>query len=53
MFTDDESVKFLSEEGPKSKLANAKKLSDVNVADYAAIFYVGGCVLRLEHTVKF
>jgi putative intracellular protease/amidase len=25
-----------------SKLNNAKKLSDVNVADYDAIFYVGG-----------
>lgn len=25
-----------------SKLNNAKKLSDINVADYDAVFYVGG-----------
>jgi len=42
MFTDDESVKFLKDETVTKKLAQAKKLSDVNVADYAAIFYVGG-----------
>jgi len=26
----------------QSKLANAKKLSDVNVKDYDAIFFIGG-----------
>ncbi|RDX53616.1 class I glutamine amidotransferase-like protein [Lentinus brumalis] len=39
-FKDD--VGFLSDETVKQKFANAKKLSDVNVADYDAIFYVGG-----------
>ncbi|KAF7986982.1 hypothetical protein HWV62_47 [Athelia sp. TMB] len=42
LFTDDESVKFLKDETIIQKLAQAKKLSDVHVADYAAIFYVGG-----------
>ncbi|RXW25226.1 hypothetical protein EST38_g570 [Candolleomyces aberdarensis] len=43
MFKDDEgSVKFLNDEIVKQKLANAKKLSDVKVEDYDAIFYVGG-----------
>ncbi|TDL29515.1 class I glutamine amidotransferase-like protein [Rickenella mellea] len=42
MFTDDESVKFLKDPVVKSKLENAKKLSDVNAKDYDAIFYVGG-----------
>ncbi|KAK7696030.1 hypothetical protein QCA50_000671 [Cerrena zonata] len=42
MFKDDESVKFLQDETVKSKLASTKKLSDVNVKDYDAIFYVGG-----------
>lgn len=42
MFKDDESVKFLQDETVKSKLASAKKLSDVNVKDYDAVFYVGG-----------
>ncbi|KAK2466169.1 hypothetical protein APHAL10511_001811 [Amanita phalloides] len=41
-FTDDESVKFLKDETVRVKLANAKKLSEVNVKDYDAIFYVGG-----------
>ncbi|KAI0650259.1 ThiJ/PfpI [Trametes meyenii] len=39
-FKDD--VKFLEDATVKEKLANAKKLSDVNVADYDAVFYVGG-----------
>jgi len=42
MFTDEESVKFLKDETVKSKLANAKKISDINAADYDVIFYVGG-----------
>ncbi|SJL01872.1 related to NonF protein, involved in nonactin biosynthesis [Armillaria ostoyae] len=41
-FKDDESVKFLSDETVKSKLAKAKQLSTVNVKDYDAILYVGG-----------
>ncbi|KAJ7904461.1 class I glutamine amidotransferase-like protein [Mycena olivaceomarginata] len=40
--SDDESVKFLSDETVKSKLAAAKKLSEVSSKDYDAIFYVGG-----------
>lgn len=32
----------MKDETVKSKFANAKKLSDVNVDDYDAIFYVGG-----------
>lgn len=42
MFTDDESVKFVNDETIKAKLANAKKLSEVNVKDYDAVYYVGG-----------
>ncbi|GAB1519261.1 hypothetical protein RhiTH_002327 [Rhizoctonia solani] len=42
MFKDDESVKFLQDPEVKQKFASAKKLSDVNPADYDAIFYVGG-----------
>jgi hypothetical protein len=42
MFTDDESVQFLKDETAKAKLANDKKLSDVNVKDYDAVFYPGG-----------
>ncbi|KAB5594286.1 chaperone protein HSP31 [Ceratobasidium theobromae] len=41
-FTDDESVKFLKDPEVKQKFATAKKLSDVNLKDYDAIFYVGG-----------
>ena len=41
-FTDDESVKFLRDDTVKAKLANAKKLTEVNPDDYVAIFYVGG-----------
>ncbi|KAG2013718.1 hypothetical protein CC2G_010597 [Coprinopsis cinerea AmutBmut pab1-1] len=39
---DAESVKFLNNETVKQKLASAHKLSDINVANYDAIFYVGG-----------
>jgi putative intracellular protease/amidase len=39
---DEGSVKFLKDETVQSKLASAKKLSEVNVKDYDAIFYVGG-----------
>lgn len=42
MFTDDESVKFLNDETVKTKLANAKRLTEVKADDYDAIFYVGG-----------
>lgn len=42
MFKDDESVKFLSDETVKAKLANAKKLSEVSAKDFDAVFYVGG-----------
>ncbi|THH31318.1 hypothetical protein EUX98_g2899 [Antrodiella citrinella] len=41
-FTDAESVKFLKDETVVAKFAAAKKLTQVNAADYAAIFYVGG-----------
>jgi len=39
---DKESVRFLQDESVQSKLAKAKKLSEVQVKDYDAIFYVGG-----------
>ena len=42
MFTDEASVNFLNDDIAKAKLANAKKLSDVNVDDYEAVLYVGG-----------
>ena len=35
-------IKFLSDDTVKAKLSSAKKLSDVNVKDYDAVFYVGG-----------
>ncbi|EIN07488.1 class I glutamine amidotransferase-like protein [Punctularia strigosozonata HHB-11173 SS5] len=42
-FKDDtKSTKFLTDETVKAKFASAKKLSEVNVDDYDAIFYVGG-----------
>ncbi|RXW17446.1 hypothetical protein EST38_g8416 [Candolleomyces aberdarensis] len=41
-YTDDDSVKFLNDTDVKRKLANAKKLSEVRVEDYDAIFYIGG-----------
>ncbi|KAJ7834984.1 ThiJ/PfpI [Mycena olivaceomarginata] len=43
MFENDaESIKFLTDEIVKAKLANAKKLSAVSAKDYDAIFYIGG-----------
>ncbi|TFK43586.1 class I glutamine amidotransferase-like protein [Crucibulum laeve] len=39
---DAQCTKFLNDETVNSKLASAKKLSDINVKDYDAIFYVGG-----------
>ncbi|PPQ71779.1 hypothetical protein CVT26_007613 [Gymnopilus dilepis] len=39
---DDESQKFLNDETVKAKFANAKRLADVDVKDYDAIYYVGG-----------
>ena len=42
MFTDEESTKFLQDDTVKGKLANAKRLSDVDPDKYDAIFYVGG-----------
>lgn len=42
MFKDDESVKFLQDPEVKQKLANAKKLSEVDAKDYDVIFYIGG-----------
>jgi len=42
-FAEDKgSAKFLNDETVKEKLAKAKKLADVKVSDYDAIFYVGG-----------
>lgn len=41
-FTDEESVKFLKDETVLRKFAHAKKLTEVNSADYDAVFYVGG-----------
>lgn len=35
-------MKFLNDPTVKSKLANAKKLVDVDVKDYCAVHYVGG-----------
>ncbi|KAJ7781291.1 ThiJ/PfpI [Mycena metata] len=40
--SDAECKKFLADETVKGKLASAKKLSDISVKDYDAIFYVGG-----------
>jgi len=39
---DKEAAKFLKDEVVKSKLAKAQKLSEVQVADYDAVFYIGG-----------
>ena len=41
-FSDEQSVKFLNDPTVKAKLVGAKKLSDVAVEDYDAIFYIGG-----------
>lgn len=35
-------MKFLTDVTVKSKLANAKKLIDVDEEDYCAVYYVGG-----------
>jgi hypothetical protein len=43
MFAEDkEATSFLKDETVKSKFAKAKKISEVQVKDYDAIFYVGG-----------
>ncbi|KAF8655280.1 hypothetical protein AX16_003179 [Volvariella volvacea WC 439] len=39
---DEECTRFLNDDVVKAKLANAKKLSAINVHDYDAIFYIGG-----------
>ncbi|KAF8640028.1 hypothetical protein AX17_001270 [Amanita inopinata Kibby_2008] len=39
---DEDSVKFLNDETVKAKFASTKKLTEINVKDYDAIFYVGG-----------
>jgi putative intracellular protease/amidase len=41
-FTDDESTRFLRDDIVKEKLANAKRLSEVDPDEYDAIFYPGG-----------
>ncbi|KDN36839.1 hypothetical protein RSAG8_10537, partial [Rhizoctonia solani AG-8 WAC10335] len=40
--TDDESVKFLQDPEAKEKLANAKRLADVDPKEYDAVLYIGG-----------
>ncbi|KAI0089152.1 ThiJ/PfpI [Irpex rosettiformis] len=40
--SDTDSVKFLEDSVVKQKLASAKTLTEVNVDDYDAVFYVGG-----------
>ncbi|CCO35498.1 putative chaperone protein HSP31 OS=Saccharomyces cerevisiae (strain ATCC 204508 / S288c) GN=HSP31 PE=1 SV=1 [Rhizoctonia solani AG-1 IB] len=40
--TDAESVKFLEDPEVKDKLADAKKLVDIDPKDYDAVFYIGG-----------
>jgi putative intracellular protease/amidase len=42
MFKDEESVKFLSDPEVQANLVSAKTLSEVQAADYDAVFYVGG-----------
>ncbi|KAG5646593.1 hypothetical protein DXG03_002897 [Asterophora parasitica] len=39
---DEGCIRYLNDQTVKEKLAHTKKLSEVNVADYDAIFYVGG-----------
>ncbi|KAF8636886.1 hypothetical protein AX16_010942 [Volvariella volvacea WC 439] len=39
---DEECTQFLNDDVVKAKLANAKKLSDVNANHYDAILYIGG-----------
>ena len=41
-FTDEESVKFLNSPATKKLYTETKKIKDVDAADYAAIFVVGG-----------
>ncbi|KAJ6509870.1 class I glutamine amidotransferase-like protein [Mycena vitilis] len=40
--SDAQCTQFLADETAKDKLAKAKKLTEVNVKDYDAVFYVGG-----------
>ncbi|CAE7127277.1 unnamed protein product [Rhizoctonia solani] len=40
--TDDESVRFLEDPEVQEKLANAKKLVDVDPSNYNAVLYIGG-----------
>ncbi|CAE6511490.1 unnamed protein product [Rhizoctonia solani] len=40
--TDDDSVRFLQDPEVKEKLANAKKLVDVDSKEYDAVLYIGG-----------
>ncbi|CAE6521577.1 unnamed protein product [Rhizoctonia solani] len=42
MSTDDQSVNFLQDADVKEKLANAKKLSEVDPKDYDGVLYIGG-----------
>jgi len=42
MFKDEESVEFLRNPEVISKLNAARKLTEVNVDHYQAIFYIGG-----------
>lgn len=39
---DKESIEFLDDPIVKEKLENSQKLSEVNVDEYDAIYYVGG-----------
>ncbi|WWC58119.1 uncharacterized protein I303_100654 [Kwoniella dejecticola CBS 10117] len=42
MFTDEESVRFLSDPKAQELVKNTKKIGDVKADDYVAIFVVGG-----------
>ncbi|PFH49135.1 hypothetical protein AMATHDRAFT_148332 [Amanita thiersii Skay4041] len=43
LFSEDKvCIRFLNNNSIKAKLANAKKLTEVNAQDYDAIYYVGG-----------
>lgn len=46
-YKDEKSVQFLKDETVKQKLASTLALEEVNVSDYDAIFYVGGCGIPL------
>ena len=39
---DELSVKFLNDPVAQEKLANTKKLSDIDASQYDVVFYVGG-----------